>query len=331
MTSSIQKTGIPPKDESIERARQSISEHFSRVPVRLDGPITVRDYSEIYHAIIDSDPPLEAAIKRCLVLKTKAPDVTAAGEQFDALERVSKALQATNEFFRVPTPLCLVPEEAIFAMSWLKGKSLTKLLHHPSVFINGTAWFEQVGAWLGNFHASGPIRRQPLCLDERLKGIEGLSHSPLSHKSFSKAVLTLKETAPAFSKIEIDASWLHGDCKTDNFIVDGKSVFGIDIGLNYENFVELDLAQFLNNLDLLLCSPQFIHVSWMRNRFANAFRRGYRSTGINVSDSYLSWLRLNLAISLWHDRITGKAPGIRTTILNKMFVNLVNRLLQTFE
>lgn len=311
---------------TLEQVQKALYDHFSGVAVHLDGPIGIRPNSEIYRAHIDTFAPIEAAVKHCLVPGTRLPDQSAAKEQFLALERVHGALAKRNTRYRVPTPLYFAPTLATFAMSWVDGESLTKKMRHPAVLIDGPGWFEDIGAWLGNFHSAGPTRRRLVNLNDRLGVAEELRTSPLPDKSFAKALLILEKTTAPLENLEVEVTWLHGDCKTDNFIISKKCVYGIDISLSCENPVEYDLAQFLNNLDLLLASPQSVLIRGARSRLEKAFWRGYSSTGPSVSHAYLNWLRLNFSLSFWHTMICGRKFSIRTWILNRIFATLVARL-----
>lgn len=325
------KPDLPPRqqklaDAAIEQVRQSLSDHFDGAGVALEGPISVRDNSEVFHATIATAVPLEAAIKHCLLAQTKRPDAAAAEGQFVALQRVHAALANRDRRYRVPTPLYLAPALGTFAMSWVDGESLTKKMRHPAVYLEGPCWFEEIGAWLGNFHQAGPARRRRVDPGQQL-GVAGeLRASPLPDPSFATALLTVQKTAPRLADIEVEVSWLHGDCKTDNFIVSGPDTYGIDISLSHENPVEYDLAQFLNNLDLLLAEPQFLHLLGMRSKLEKAFWRGYMRTGPAVSHAYLDWLRLIFSLSFWHTILTERKRNLRSWMLNRMFAKLVERL-----
>ncbi|HJV94106.1 MAG TPA: aminoglycoside phosphotransferase family protein [Azonexus sp.] len=326
MKSDIQPRPEKFADAAIEQLRESLSDHFDGVGVALEGPISVRDNSEVFHATIDTAVPLEAAIKRCLLPQTKRPDEAAAKEQFVALQRVHTAFANRNRRYRVPTPLFLAPALGTLAMSWVAGESLTRKLRHPAVFIEGARWFEAIGAWLGNFHQAGPRRRRRVDLGQQLRVAEELRASPLPDRSFATALLTVQKTAPLLTDIEVEVSWLHGDCKTDNFILCGQDVYGIDISLCHENPVEYDLAMFLNNLGLILASPQHLHLLGMQSKLEKAFWRGYMSTGPSVSHAYLDWLRLVFSLSFWHTTLTDRKRNLRSWMLNRMFKKLVKRL-----
>lgn len=303
-----------------------MSNRYSGANVRIEDLISVRDNSEIFHAKIETDTLFAVAIKCCFIPKTRIPDRSAAQEQFLALERVDNVLKKDYSRYCVPAPVYLMPELGTLVMSWVEGESLTRKLHRPGIFIKGPEWFEAVGAWLGNFHKLGPVRRQQVNLDERLKIVAELSASPLPEKSFAKAIGVLQKIAPGLENIKVEASWLHGDCKTDNFFLSGPDIYGIDISLCHENPVEYDLAMFFNNLDLIFSSPQNFYLAGMQSRLEKAFWRGYRSTGPSVSLTYLNWLRLNFALSFWHTMLKGHKWSIRNWVLNQIFTKLANRL-----
>lgn len=217
-------------------------------------------------------------------------------------------------------------ELATFAMSWVNGESLTRKLHSAAIFTNGPKWFMDIGAWLGNFHMAGPVGRTVVRLDDRIDILDELRQEHPDNTVFADAFLLLQRTASGIAGTEASTSWLHGDCKTDNFFLSGENVYGIDISLSYESTIEYDLAQFLNNLELILSAPQYLHLRWARSRLEKAFWRGYRQTGPSVSDAYLNWVRLDFALTLWDKQLTGRRRSIRSWMIDRMFSKLIARL-----
>ncbi|WP_153110279.1 phosphotransferase [Propionivibrio limicola] len=309
-----------------------LSGYFGGVDVSLGEPINIQDNSEVFRATIATQPPRQAAVKRCFAPRTRTPDVSTAAKQFEALARVEKALSAvktetgTNQIHRVPEPICLIPELAIFAMGWSNGESLTRKLSRPAILTKRSHWLHQAGEWLGYFHTAGPLRPGRINLDHRLEVIAELEHLHSGNDVFAKATHRLRETAPRLANGDAWTSWLHGDCKTDNFLIDGNAVIGIDISLAYENTIEYDLAQFLNNLELTLNSPRHLVFRGLRRGLVKAFLSGYRQTGPSISDAYLDWIRLDFALSLWDSHIAGRRPNMKTWVLERVFSALVRRL-----
>lgn len=313
------------------RALQSaLSARFGGARVTLDGPLSVRDYSLIYRARIDSDVPFAAALKQCIDPRRGTPAPDEAQRQFAALVRVSKALSSCSQAdprYRVPRPLEPLPEFAAYAMTWVDGIALTHRMRGLAAPFNAAGWLEATGAWLRNFHRAGPWRRERASLAQPIDVIGQLESSPLTAQpAFALALRTLRQAIPRLEGIDVDVSWLHGDCKADNFIIADDGICGIDISLAHQNAVEYDLGQFLNHLELLLAGPRFIHLRGQRARLEDALRRGYRDAGTAVCDAYLDWLRLVFAVTYWHNETEGRDAGLRLRALNWLFRALTNRL-----
>jgi tRNA A-37 threonylcarbamoyl transferase component Bud32 len=305
-----------------------LSEHYAGATVELAGPVSVRDYSEIYRVHIESPSPINLAVKRCLVPQTKIPDVAAAKDQYLALERVSRAIVERDPGYRIPAPLFIDSVSASYGMSWVDGQSLTEKLHSFSIFSEGYHWFERVGAWLGNFHSAGPLHSAYFNIEERIASVANLRECVLQDKSFAYASYCLSENVAAMRNVPVQISWLHGDCKTDNFLIGEEAIFGIDISLSYENAIEYDIAQFLNHLELLVFSPKYLHLQWIRPSFEMAFWRGYRSTGPRISSTCLNWIRLWSALTLWRSMLMARRNNVRTWFLNRIFSKLALKLVK---
>lgn len=305
---------------------RALSGLYQGAPVDIGLPVSIRNNSRVFRAAIGTSPASFAAIKVCVEPGTGSPDATTAKEQYVALERVYRALTRGNPRYAVPEPLHRLDEFGAFAMAWAEGESLTRKMNRFSFYRGGRGWFEDVGAWLGNFHHAGPLRRQPVDMGDRLAVIDAISMSPLPDKVFANGISQLKKTASTSIEVNTHFSWLHGDCKTDNFILGDKCIYGIDIGLRHENPVEYDLAQFLNNLGLLLSGPKYFHLTGLQTRLEAAFLFGYRRVGPSYSPTALNWLRLNFLLAFWHAEIGKRKPSLRRWTLNKLFARHVNRL-----
>ena len=305
---------------------KSLLKSFPEQPVTLDGPVSIRTNSKIFHAIFNAQPPFEAAVKHCLAPQTGRPDELAAIEQFTALQRVSEAFKNKNARFRVPTPFNIDPKQAIFSMSWVNGESLSKKLSSPFACIEGSDWLRDAGAWLGHFHQAGPLRTQRIGLDARRLVVGGMPTSAAPGKAFAQAVYILKSKTHSLVNELVEVTWLHGDCKADNFILSGQDIYGMDISLCDENPVEYDLAMFFNNLDILLYSPKHLPLRLMKSRFEKSFWEGYRATGPSVSHRYLVWVRLNFLVWQWHALLVQSKPRLNTWVLNKLYSKIASDL-----
>ena len=325
MNSGPIKPEVRSASPSIEQAKEAFLAHFAGAVADFDSPISVRANSEIYRVLISAPVPVEAALKICLIPGTKKVDASIAMGQYHALTRVSDAMMTGDLRYRVPTPLWLNDDLGTIAMTWADGDTLTRKLTRLAVLGNACGWFESVGVWLAYFHMAGPLRRQTVNLGDRLALMDEIAGSVPS-ETFNSAIRALKTSAPLIKAASAHASWLHGDCKTDNFILGGHNVYGIDIGLGHENSVEYDLAQFLNNLDLLLSSPRYAYLWASRLKFEAAFLQGYFDAGGHFSIPYLNWLRLNFLLSFWHNEAKSPKSRLRAMLVNVMFSTSAQRL-----
>lgn len=314
-----------PSSPSIEQAKQAFLAQFAGAIADFESPISVRANSEIFRTLIRAPLPLEAALKICVIPGTKIPDSSIARAQYHALTRVSSEMLKGDARYRVPTPLWLNDDLGTLAMTWAEGDTLTRKLSSRTAFAKGAEWFEDVGAWLGNFHKAGPLRREVVNLDDRLALVDEITGSVAS-TTFGKAVQTLNADAPLIKGEMVEVSWLHGDCKIDNFILGSESTYGIDIALAHDNAIEYDLAQFLNNLDLLLSSARYAYLWGFRLKFEAAFLRGYSRAGGHFSMRYLNWLRLNFLLSFWHNEAQAQKGSLRAVLVDWMFSNSARRL-----
>jgi hypothetical protein len=301
--------------------KRALSAHFSSSGMALENPFCIRDNSNIYHTRIPAPEPFDAAVKQCLFPQTQSLDPLAAKDQYNALERVHTAFAGLDGRYSVPTPLHFSPALAAFAMSWVDGESLSRKLRSPLALIEGQGWLREVGAWMGHFHTAGPRRSQRLGADPRHLDAGNYAASAAPESTFSNAIRVLRQSAPLLKGLQVEVTWLHGDCKADNFILTGQEVYGIDISLTDENPVEYDIAMFLNNLDLLLSGPQHIHLRAMQSKFESAFWQGYGPCGPPVSQAYLDWTRLNFLLFQWHTMQSGQRPRLNAWVLNRMYAS----------
>jgi hypothetical protein len=93
------------------------------------------------------------------------------------------------------------------------------------------------------------------------------------------------------------ASWVHGDMKSDNVLVDGDKAFGLDLHLIHENTVAYDLAPFLNHLGLLRWTPRGALQRRKLDIVAECFLRAYSpdAAGWRLP---IAWLRTYLLLQV---------------------------------
>lgn len=293
----------------------------------LQGPISVRGNSLVFRARGDAAQAPGLAIKCCRDTATGLPDVAEAQRQFEALQRVDAAFRTVERRFGVPQPRFFSVRLAAYGMSWVDGEPLTARMGRRHEAASLAPAFEQVGAWLGTLHRIGPVRQGPADLASKVEHMLTMQSQPVDDRRFRHAISALAEATGEETSRPLRISWLHGDCKTDNFMTVGDRIFGIDISLRYENSVEHDIAQFLNNFDLLLTRRRHAHLRSAAPALRRAFMEGYRGTGPAVSTSFLHWIRLWGALTSWHSAIYDRpAAWPKRWLTNRMFSLLITEL-----
>ncbi|MBK20158.1 MAG: hypothetical protein CMM52_15100 [Rhodospirillaceae bacterium] len=294
----------------------------------ISGPVYHSTNSIVYRG--DGECfPFSVAIKRCLDLPQIGLDASEdCALQFNALNSVYQALPP-NTKYAVPRPVGLLEEHALLVAEWIDGNSLTKMLRQPTVGTNTVLQgVEKAGEWLKAFHDAHRVPETTLDTVWAL-GLLGaaLEETPdefLHRHDVKSPVAFLHETVSGVKKISTPHSWVHGDYKSDNLMIVGERIYGLDAGANFENTVLLDVGYFLNHLALGIFDPRSWHLFLMHEHLAAVFIRGYGGLSIDVRRSLL-WFRLLAALRLWAERQDTNS-SIHSLYENFIFSRLVAKL-----
>jgi tRNA A-37 threonylcarbamoyl transferase component Bud32 len=269
--------------------------------VRLEGPISVRKYSTVYRAHLDGGAHEQLAVKCCTMLMGTDPDAAAARAQFDSLARACRRMRGLASPLGVPEPAFLLESQGAYAMAWLSGQSVSDCLKggDPQAAMAACA---RAGRWLGAFHRAGPLRSGRAELAGKTGDVRRMLEGSAGKGPFGAALAAAARRSAAVVEQPVQVSWVHGDAKPDNVWLCTAETYGIDINLVFENSVEHDLAQFLNNLDLLLMGRRFRAMRTHSHALREAVLAGYAATGPQRSQLALDWLRLWGALSMWSSR-----------------------------
>lgn len=302
-----------------------IEEKFPDTSISLIDLVFVRDNSVLFRVVLNTNPPQILAVKCCIELDTDLPDSIFAQEQFLALKQVEQALGEC--IYQVPMPLFFNKEKGILVMNWVNGKTLTEMLIKFQTGSQIQSLVYSAGNWVGMFHRVGPLEDGIFDLENKIEVIKELQIQPLDDELFKEAGEVLHKSAIMIHNRGVKCSWVHGDCKADNFIVNGTITYGLDFNLRYQNAIELDIAQFLNNLELLSLDPRNFHLRWQRKELCSNFIQGYQQAKIPISSHCIAWIRLYLLFSLWHTTLSTSESNLKTWILKKLFQTLISELI----
>lgn len=294
------------------------------------GPVHRGLCSSVYSGIGDIYPG-RVAIKLHFDRKTGLPDGNAASADFNALKRLSILARSGNSF-AVAAPFDIFEDIGGVVSEWLDGPSMAKALRWSR-----KRYAERMavaaGAWLGSFHRSSLEPAQPLNAVARLGTVEMNSLAGLSSLPAREALDRLEATAAHVAFETAPWARLHGDFKPENLIVVNGKMTAIDFGPAYNGSVINDIAQFLNNMDLLLRTPLCFHLE--RRRLTREFLSGYEmACGISLSRKLVAWERLVNALRLAVSHRRWSRPPCRWMVgwqLHHMISHLIVELERNSE
>ena len=239
------------------------------------------------------------AVKECFGGTQMLPDPVAAEREFTALTSLAEANPASGAQSLVPLPLALCRDHAVYAMTWAAGRPATEvILSRTTTLDQACTLGKSAGHWLRRLHALRPLQARRSDYATKAQFVEQLfvaerRHDPLIRRAVENLVGQAAEAAAS----QLPASWIHGDMKSDNLLVDDGCITGLDVQLIHENTVAYDLSPFLNHLCLLRWTPLGF---WQRHKLdlvAEAFLSAYSSETAGWKLPII-WLRSYLLIQL---------------------------------
>jgi len=294
--------------------------------ITLDGPVHSGRYSTVYRARVPGiGTPL--AVKVVIDPVSGMADSAAAATQHAALERVHRAMPADPKL-RVPRPYLVDRPEGTLVLEWVGGAPMTELLlslrTSPAA---GLALMTCAGRWLRRFASAHPLPRGHLDVDEKLSALVELERSGLgASRGVAGAIATLRRHAGLAAALELERSWLHGDFKTDNLLVDGDSLVAIDVHARHENVAAYDVAAFLNHLDLTLCHPRAWRWRPWRRRLAREFLLAFDPGLLAHARVAYAWTALYLMVSNLREFTGRRRPSLQHVYLARCFGTLIRRM-----
>jgi len=293
-------------------------------PLTVRGPVYSLENSDIYYAECGRfESPL--AIKLCKVAATGRPDRAAASGQYRALERVASKM--TSLEYGVPRPIGLIENRGIVITEWIRGDSLTRILQRRGCD-RETALdlVRRAGTWLRLFHSCHPLQPGKLDVREKVAAIHAtVREQGRRPRMVSDAVRLLEASSDRTGSIELRKSWLHGDYKTDNLLLAGRRMIGLDVHVKHESVVQYDVAAFLNRLQLTLLHPSALRL----RRHGPVFEEGFLDESLRADAAPtalpLAWIRLYMILCSWFGQATRDKSWPRRWYLELCFRRLTRQ------
>ena len=273
-------------------------------PPLVKGPIFRGELSKVFYAETSSCP-YSLAVKLCISERTGRPNPADATEQFQALQTIAP-LMPKNEPYAVPQPFKLDAPNGLIAIEWIDGRTLTSYLKEYRFPMDKLLeLIERAGIWLQHYHA---IRAEPTATLDATKQYQefaaNVAASPLrADRTFMRANLEIDRQVESITEQTFPRALLHGDFKTDNLMLSGDRIVGMDIQARHKNLVLWDIVPFLNRIGLFLYSPHGLRLLRRRHEIEQRFLTGYFARELSAQESAaIAWLRLLILLQQWDDR-----------------------------
>ena len=194
------------------------------------GIVAIRDNSRIHRA---SWGRRAIAVKECVDAARHRPDPVSAGREFAALTALAESTSASGAPPLAPLPLQLCREHAVYAMTWVAGRSVTDvILARTTRTEQARATGASAGRWLRHLHDLRPLPPRRSDFEEKTATVERILAANRDRDALCRhAGETLIHLASRAAARPLPASWIHGDMKSDNLLIDGEQVTGLDVHL----------------------------------------------------------------------------------------------------
>ena len=247
--------------------------------------------------------------------------------EFEALNKLY-SINIGDDFHLCPKVYPIMIDRGAVVMEYIEGPSLTEYLLDIKVPVRQKILIlEKAGKWITTVHdhfssSEGVIPHEKIMNNIRIV----IGHKKPDHKR-EKAFRILDDCQKSLDNISIDITRLHGDFKTDNLIVSGNNLVGIDTRLAHTGISIRDIAYFNNQLDLLFYQPKGLCLRWfLRSRCHTAFLKGVRDIWPPEQYFALLWMRLAAILMVWANLNSTLRNSPRRHYLGFVYRHLTNQL-----
>ena len=307
-----------------------LERHLPRAAARcvVHGPVGAHQNSRIYRAEC-RDFPFPLLVKLCVHSNSTAPDPVTARAQFLGLQQAWSKTRADTHY-RVPQPVLLLEPEGILVAEWVEAPTMTERLYAwRATNKEFTRHIGDAAEWLKRFHQAHRFPDVTLncreILPRLLDGDPAVRDSALYRAGYA----LLRTTADRAVRVALECSYVHGDYKADNLLVDGDRVVAIDVQLDHRNAVLFDIASFLNHLELLVWHPRGLRIAMWHRGLVQYFIERYFGSPLSAERRVaLLWVRLFNAMGAWIDLALDNKSRLSYQYMSFCYRALVRRLIR---
>ncbi len=247
--------------------------------------------------------------------------------EFEALRNLY-SINIGDDFHLCPKVYPIMTDRGAVVMEHIEGPTLTEYLLDIKVPVRQKILtLEKAGKWITPVHDHFSSGKDFVPHEKIMNNIRiAIGHKKSDHNK-EKAFRILDDCQKLLDSISISITRLHGDFKTDNLIVSGNNLVGIDTRLAHTGISFRDIAYFINQLDLLFYQPKGLCLRWfLRSQCHTAFLKGVREIWLPEQNFALLWMRLALILMLWASLNSTLLSETRRHYLDFVYRHLTKQL-----
>ena len=209
----------------------------------VEGPVAQGKEAIVFRARCETATPPIVAIKQWRKLPTRPDRLARMFQNHVAIH----ARMSTNEEFRIPQPLAVMPEQGCMLMEWIEGHTLAQTIGGPMSEAERDGILTSVGRWLRHFHGRDLDFRK---FDSKLElqwtrgKLDSYPSKAFGRRGIAKGLTVLEANVDKVHGQLVPHVILHGDLNLINLIVDRDRIVGIDISRHRTGCFLYDLLHF---------------------------------------------------------------------------------------
>lgn len=230
--------------------------------------------------------------------------------EYEVLRHLDRGLGSAPAFL-LPRAYNFSATVCAFSMEYLEGESMDERMRQAPDRQSFDDCLSVSAAWLRGLHGAPAIHDKPggdhTTMLRRLES----DCAPLASRNalVAQALTCMRCSLDEINRLPLEHVPLHGDFKASNLIWTRAAVYGIDVGLRFNNPGSIDAAQFIADVLLNRRSIQAITADRDVAPIFDVFLKAYGNSG-QPARNLLSWWLLYFLLSRWQGDLAAWKPSI---------------------
>jgi hypothetical protein len=230
--------------------------------------------------------------------------------EYEVLRHLDRGLGSAPAFL-LPRAYIFSATECAFSMEYIEGEPMDVRMRQAR---NRQAFDDCLSvsaAWLRGLHGARPLHDKTGGEHTTMLLRLDSDCAPLASRNalVAQALTCMRRSLAEINTLPLKHVPLHGDFKASNLIWARTAVYGIDVGLRFNNPGVIDAAQFIADVLLSRCSIQAIAAERDVAPIFDVFLKAYGNSG-RPARNLLSWWLLYFLLSRWQGDLAAWKPSI---------------------